>query len=506
MKKHLFILLLSLLSLPAFAVKFQLLHTNDLHSYFEGTRNGKGGYARLKALADKLKEKARSQGMKTIFLDGGDFGEGTSFFMANEGVDALGMLDALGIDVAVLGNHDYMQGGFELARQMDKAKLKAKIVSANLRGEWLMGLRGKIPDLVTIDLDGVKVGVFGLSTAEAHYQYPILNPGMILPPKLLVKPMEVKAKLKKVDFLIALTHIGFAKDQAIVKDSKRIDLVVGGHSHTRLQEPLFQKNKNGKEIPIIQTGANSMALGEMIIDVDPASGKHQFLSYQLHDVTHDMPSDPQVENLVELAKVHREEYFGRDMEEIIGESLFNLSGSVDGIGKKTSSCWGSHLARMTLDSVKADVGLHVAFFEGEAIPRGPIRYVDMIDNFPHFREFHDGGWEIVTVKLNGFLLKKVFETVAAKPGHLGMNFAGVSMPKAREDAKGYQFKINGKKINPLKDYRLAMPSEVIHAVEATVPWLKGILYTGRRYTGVRYWEKLEEYIRANSPMSCQVND
>ena len=54
----------------------------------------------------------------------------------------------------------------------------------------------------------------------------------------------------------------------------------------------------------------------------------------------------------------------------------------------------------------------------------------------------------------------------------------------------------------LKDYRMAMPSEVIYAVERTIPWLKGILYTGRKYTGVRYWDKLEAYLREQSPLSC----
>ncbi|MBY0516662.1 MAG: metallophosphoesterase [Bacteriovoracaceae bacterium] len=497
------ILLLCLLLLPfeAFALRLQLLHTNDLHSYFDGTRNGKGGYAKIKALADSLKAKAKETGMKTLFVDGGDFGEGTSFFMANNGVDALQMIDALGIQVTVLGNHDYMQGGRELAKQMEAANLKAKIVSANLRGEWLMGLRGKIPDMVTINYEGVKIGIFGLSTAEAHYQYPILNTGLILPPATLLPAMELKAKLKKVDFLMALTHIGFAKDVEIVKKSKRIDLVVGGHSHTRLEDPILAKNKNGEDIPVLQTGANSLALGEMIIDIDPVTKKHQFISYKLHDITADIPDDKGVRDLVEIAKVHREDYFKRAMDEVIGESKFTLHGSVDGIAKSTTSCWGSHLAKMTHESVKADVGLHVANFEGEQIPAGPIRYVDMIDNFPHFREFNDGGWEIVTIKLNGFLLKKIFEFAAKAPGQFGLNFSGVDMPKNGMES-GFDFKINGKKINPLKDYRLAMPSEVIYAVESTIPWLKGILYTGRRYTGVKYWEKLEDYIRVNSPLRC----
>lgn len=498
MKRLLLTILALAIPLNTFASKIQILHTNDLHSFFEGSRTGKGGYARLKTIVDELKREALSQDVPTLFLDGGDFGEGTSFYMADEGADSLRMLDQLGIDAAVLGNHDYMQGGKGLARQIEKAKLKAKILSANLGGEWAMGLRGKIPSMVFYEKAGIRIGVFGLSTAEPHFQYPILNPGVIFAPYLAVPPMELYARAKNADFLIALTHIGFPMDKFIVKNSKEIDLVVGGHTHDRLAKPFMQKNRNGKEIPILQAGSNAMGVGQLIIEFDPKTKEHQFVSYKIHNAGIEVPFDPETVEKIEVAKTHRAQYFKRDMEEVIGESYFPLNG---GSGHTSITCWGTHLANMTREITKADIGLHIANFEGELIPAGPIRYLDMVDNFPHFRNFGDGGWDIVVVKLNGLLLYSMFEALGRIDGHLGMHFAGVNM-SAKLSKKGHVYRIGGNKVNLLKSYTIAFPSEVTFAIEKVLPWLKGVLYHGRVYTGLRYWTELEKYIKTHSPMKC----
>ncbi len=93
MLKILVLLLITISNAEARLV--QIIHTNDLHSYFAGTRGGMGGYARLKTLVDELKEKASRQGIPSMYLDGGDFGEGSSYYFSNQGVDSLRALDLL---------------------------------------------------------------------------------------------------------------------------------------------------------------------------------------------------------------------------------------------------------------------------------------------------------------------------------------------------------------------------------------------------------------------------
>ena len=121
-----FFLSLILFSSKSFAVPVHILHTNDLHSYFTGYADGRGGYARLKSKMDEIRSAYDARGIPTLTIDGGDFGEGTSFFLTGGGVPSLKMLGALGIEASVIGNHDYMMGGPVLANQIRAARVPTR--------------------------------------------------------------------------------------------------------------------------------------------------------------------------------------------------------------------------------------------------------------------------------------------------------------------------------------------------------------------------------------------
>lgn len=490
----------------------QILHTNDLHSYFEGTRFGQGGYARLKTLIDKYKEIAKTEGMETLFVDAGDFGEGSSYFFSNEGVDSLRALDLLGVDVAVLGNHDYMQGGNVLAQQIEAAELKTKIISANLRGKNRLGLKKYMKDDFTVTIDGKKIYIFGLSTAEAHFMYPIAWKGFIRPPLKYFPKLERKARKINADFVIALTHIGLDKDIELAQKSKNIDLIVGGHSHTRLESIRYQLNANDVLTPIVQTGAQGMALGRIILDLQP-NHESKIVSYELLDVNDKVKIDEKMMAFVETAKAQREKYFSRSWDEILGKTEITLSGYGDnGHMNSESTCWGMHLANLAQTVAETDIGVHHSSFEGEEIQAGDIRFGDMIDNFPHFRHFGDQGWEIVRSNLPGWAIKKVLNLVRKKPGMSGMSITGLEWPKDMETLQipydpHYAVNnamINGQKIRNLKSYSMAYTSEMVYAIKKMLPGISKIFLPKLRYTREYYWPKLEEYIRKNSPLTCEL--
>ncbi|HXH29202.1 MAG TPA: metallophosphatase [Bacteriovoracaceae bacterium] len=495
MNKLFYFLLASFLFPECYALRLQILHTNDLHSFFEGTRDGQGGYARLKSLADRLRVKAKTDGMKTLFLDGGDFGEGTSYFLADKGATSLSLLDALGVDATVVGNHDYLMGTDTLSDQMDRAGLKAHMLSANIDEKTKKLLGNRIKDLVNFEIDGVRIGVFGLTTVDLHYKYALKDSASFTDPDKQIAPMEKLAGENQVDFLIGLTHLGVEKDESVVKKSSSVDLIVGGHSHTRLEEALYRKNKNGRSVPIVQAGSHSLAIGELIIEINPKTKAHKILSYRLHNVTPDLPQDETIHQIVKNAHISREQAFGRSFDEIIGESSFDLSGYENGNNPESISCWGGHLARMTKHAAGADLGLHLAAFEGEKIPRGFIRYGDLVDNYPHFRKFGDPGWEIVTVQMKGMVLEKIYQFISTRKGQLGWNFSGI-------ERSGKDTLVNGEKIKSWKSYGLALPHEVTFALETALPFIKRFIYQERKQTGVFIWNGIEEYLRLNSPLSC----
>ena len=425
LKLAVFVLSLGI-SLSSSAKLMQIIHTNDLHSFFEGSRSGKGGYSRIKTLVDQLKADATSKGIKSYFFDAGDFGEGSSYYFSNNGVDSLRALDLLGVNATVIGNHDFILGGKELSKQIESSKIKAKILSANMEGKIFMGLHKKVSDFVDYDLEGMKIRVFGLTTPEIHFQYSLLPNGFIAPSVKKGLKLESKAKKDKVDLLIALTHIGLDEDMSLVSQSTNIDLVVGGHSHTRLDQPKMTQNKKGEIIPILQTGAHGTAVGSLIIDVI-GKGEYKLIDYRLYDITKEIPENTTIKEFVDEAYVNREKYFNRSWDEVIGFSEIKLSGLYEGLVRDPQSCWSHHIARLTRETAKTDLGLQLDIFQGEEIPAGEIHFGDLIDNFPHFRKWGDKGWNISRAKMSGLLLNQILKYLGSGNHPLDATIDGASV-------------------------------------------------------------------------------
>ncbi|WP_408096141.1 bifunctional metallophosphatase/5'-nucleotidase [Peredibacter sp. HCB2-198] len=493
-----------------FAKPLQIIHTNDLHSYFQGTRGGIGGYAQLKKVIDELRADAKAKGIPSLYLDGGDFGEGSSFYFSNQGVDSLRALDMLGVDITVLGNHDFILGGKELRNQIRDAKLKAKILSANLKGKRWMGLSNLMPDYVDYNLDGLKVRIFGLTTNEIHYMYPIRPLGWIANPHKTGVKQANKAVKDGVDFLIGLTHIGLEHDIKLVENTRTLDLVVGGHSHIRLGKPELTKNLNGRLIPILQAGAHSGYVGSMILDIK-GKGEAEILDYKMINIFKDMPQDEIMKEFVGTAYMNREQYFGRNWDEVIGFSDITLSGNFNGQDSQTRTCWSRHIARLTREAAKTELGLQFDVFQGEQIPAGPITYGDIVDNFPHFRRWGDQGWNVARARISGFVLKQILNALARSEVALQVMIDGIKA----QDKAGHEVPydptvhtaesamINGEQIRNLRYYSIALPSEVPYGMEKLLNIFGRVILHQLDYLETKnYWPLLEEYIQKNSPIRC----
>lgn len=468
---------------PVHAARVQILHTNDLHSYFEGTRAGQGGYARLKTLVDRLKAEGMANGLETLFIDGGDFGEGASFYVADNGAESIRMLGRLGVDVTVIGNHDTMQGGAGLADQIRRAGVKTEILSANLNAELARSLQGLVKPFSVKTVGGKRIVIAGLTTSELHYQYPVLNEGKILNPLSRIGFIETEARKANADVVIALTHIGLKLDKDLVQRSRDIDLVVGGHSHTRLEKEVLVRNRRHQRIPIVQAGAHSMGLGQIILDI-PDRGRPTMVSYKLHSITPALPADPIVSASVNHAKNLRQNYFQRDWNEEIGSAEFPLHGHVAGNNPVRASCWGGHIAQVSREATDSDVGIHVSGFTGETIPAGPITFGDLIENYPHFRVFGDRGWTLAKVRLSGAVINGLSAFMRTHSSRYGLNLS---------------FRT---RIENTKTYTMAFPGEMSWALEQIAPILKGHINGRVVQTEAALWESLEIYIRARSPLSC----
>jgi 2',3'-cyclic-nucleotide 2'-phosphodiesterase (5'-nucleotidase family) len=495
---------------PALSEVIQILHTNDLHSYFQGTRGGMGGYAQLKVVVDSLKAEALAKGIPTIYLDGGDFGEGSSFYFSNQGVDSLRALDMLGVDVTVLGNHDFILGGTELRDQLRKAELKATILSANVKGKGRMGLANLMPSYKDFKFGDKKLRVFGLTTSEIHYQYPLRPLGYITSPHTAGIKMATKANRDRVDFTIALTHIGLEHDIRLVQRTRTIDLVVGGHSHIRLGKPELVKNLRGRLIPILQAGAHAGHIGAMIVDLK-GKGEAELIDYRMIDITKDMPQDEDMKDFVETAYQNREAYFGRSWNEVIGHSDITLSGNFNGQDTQMRTCWSRHIARLTRKVANTDLGLQFDVFQGEQINAGPITFGDVVDNFPHFRRWGDQGWNVARARVSGFLLKSILNALANSEVAVQVTIDGVQSKDKSGRVVPYDptvhtartALIEGEELHNLRFYTVGLPSEVPYGIMKFLGIFGRLLLMNLDYLEDQsYWPLLENYVAENSPLQC----
>lgn len=278
---------------------FTILHTNDMHSAFIGmgpvadytpfTLNDdktRGGYARLAALLATRRE-ARSEQGPVLTLDGGDYSMGTPFAAASRELGGeLQLMGRMGYDATTFGNHEFDLGpeglGLAIAAAVRAGPVPALLASnsdfsasdATLADLQQLARQGTIRRYTVIERGGLRFGLIGVLGREAQIY---TNGGAARFPDPIESAREVVKTLReteKVDVVIALSHGGVVRgkdgrysdgeDVQLAQSVPGIDVVIGGHSHTLLHEPIIV---NGRT-PVVQTGLEGKNLGELVITLD----------------------------------------------------------------------------------------------------------------------------------------------------------------------------------------------------------------------------------------------
>jgi len=253
-------------------IKLTILHTNDVHSRIEpfpmdgGRLQGLGGAARRA----KLIEQIRKEEENVLLLDAGDIFQGTPYFNYFGGELEFKLMSEMKYDVATIGNHDFDAGLEGLHKQMPHAAFS--FVSANYDfSDTLM--HDLVKPYKIIEKSGLKIGIFGLGieltglvpkNLSGNTQY--LDP--------ISKANEYAAILKrdeKCDYVICLSHLGYkyddepgtVSDVVLSQNTRHIDLIIGGHTHTFMDKPDVRRNLDGKEVHVTQAGWAGILLGRL---------------------------------------------------------------------------------------------------------------------------------------------------------------------------------------------------------------------------------------------------
>tara|TARA_B100001059_G_scaffold142451_1_gene142400 strand:+ start:1378 stop:2289 length:912 start_codon:yes stop_codon:yes gene_type:complete len=263
--------------------KITILHTNDVHSHIEPFSKdhsefpNRGGFERRSTILNSI----RSKNPNTLLLDAGDIFQGTPYFNFYNGELEFKLMSLLKYDAVTIGNHDFDNGITGLNEQMPNASFDFLISNYDFKNTVL---DGKTSDYKIYTKSGIKIGVFGLGieleglvTKELYRETKYLDPIDIA--------QDVAKKLKneeKCDLIICLSHLGYKYDNLpnricdynLAKKTKGIDLIIGGHTHTFMNEPIILKNQISKDVLVNQVGCFGLFLGQIDFYFDQNNQKY----------------------------------------------------------------------------------------------------------------------------------------------------------------------------------------------------------------------------------------
>lgn len=260
-----------LLPLVGFAQKkLTIYHTNDLHSRIEPVdvnfadtmSAGKGGMTRIAACVKQMRE----EGQDFLLFDSGDFSQGSPYYNLFKGEVEVKLMNAMGYAAATIGNHEFDFGLDNMARLFRMAGFPIVCANYDVRGTVLEGL---VKPYIILKKKGLKIGVFGLGTRlNGMVQADNCKGVVYSEPYDIANEVAALLKKKGCDVVICLSHLGFrpsAKDTVcdinLIQQTRNIDLVLGGHSHTYMKKPESYRNLDGKEVPVTQMGTRGIYLG-----------------------------------------------------------------------------------------------------------------------------------------------------------------------------------------------------------------------------------------------------
>lgn len=270
-------------------LKLTVLHTNDTHSRLEpfpmdgGRNQGLGGIAGRAQLISKI----RSEEEHVLLLDAGDIFQGTPYFNIYKGEPEIKAMSAMKYDACTIGNHDFDAGMENLAAQLKgHANFPMLVANYDFSGT---PMEQKTHPYKIFKKGKLKIGVLGVSI-EGKGLIPdtLFGATKYLDP--VQKANEAAYQLKRTencDMIICLSHLGNqykdnkVSDEVLAKESEYIDLIIGGHTHTFLDEPVKYRNKMGNDVIVNQVGWAGIILGRLDFEFSKFYGKKMVKNHNL---------------------------------------------------------------------------------------------------------------------------------------------------------------------------------------------------------------------------------
>lgn len=459
-----------------------IIYTNDIHGAISPSIDSKnpgtltGGVSYIGSLIKKLKDE--NQG-KNILLDGGDWALGTYESRLTGGKVLIDVMNNLGYDAAEIGNHEFDWGKEPLKDMLAEADFP--VLGANILEDGKL-MEGVKPYIIK-EVNGLKIGIIGVITPETPET---LDPKCIVGMKFENARDTVEKYLPEVrkngaDLLVVLSHLGDKEDEKLAETIQGIDVIVGGHSHTFMEE--------GKKINntiIVQSGTGGKKVGELKLNIDGATKKIVSFKNNLIPVNNsNLKPDSEIENIIspvmEIAK--------RNMSEVIGETQVDLTHDRK---KVLETVMGNVVTDALRISAVSDIAFENSGGIRDQIMKGKMIFGDLYKVLPF------DSTTVAIMDLTGKEIKEILE-YSAKKVKDNLQVSGITMdidPQKPEGNKVSNIKVQGIALEDNKIYKVATDDFIATGVDyATFKEGKNLSY------GEPTIEAFKSYIKKHSPLT-----
>ncbi len=385
-----------------------IIHVNDTHSNLDSYGAGKyGGIARAASVIGHWKMTEPNP----VLVHAGDFMVGSLMFNTYFGVPELQILNQLGFDAIVLGNHEFDVGPLSLTGILAGSSLNPDfhILGSNVKNlDQVPQLEPFVKNRVIKEIGNVAVGFIGITTPAANIES---NPApLFIDDQIVQTVMENMMYLRGegAEIIIVLSHLGLALDMMIAEYLSGVDVIVGGHSHTCIEEVVYA---NG--IPIVQAGNFYRYVGKLSLIYD---GENTTIhNYVVQEITELIPEESSIASIVDYLKLGIIEKY----QSVIGNPYEPIATAESHMHSKPVSFdtldtpVGNLVTAAMLAYVEnADCAIEPKGHIVEDIYAGPVTAADIFRAYPYGYEDSDGlGFRLASYKLAGAHIAGILEAL-----------------------------------------------------------------------------------------------
>ena len=420
---------------------FTILTFNDVYD-IHPKASGIGGFATLQTMLEKERKRAKNH----ITTMNGDFLFPSILSTFDRGKHRVELFNAMDVDYVVLGNHEFDFGPQVVLDRIEESNFIWFGGNAyNLEGNYFSGDK----QTEIIEVDGVKIGLFGIITTETPILSSTDNCVLFCPLTLTARRLCKELKDKGADVIVALTHLFLAEDRQLAKEVPDIDVILGGHDH----DPVVWYEH---DTLIMKTGQNAYFLGRVDLQLETVIEENKrsvkvFPSWEIL-VNRREEVDVKIQEYID----RYDQYFDEEGNKPLCQLLTPLDSRHAVVRSQEST-----MANLFLDALREQFHADAALMSGGII-RGDcyyeagsaLTYKDLLKEIAFDNKN-------VVIEVTGKALLQALENGVANTADLAGKFLQVSgieyfyNPNNIPGEKIIDVKVNGEPIESLRKYRLA---------------------------------------------------